>query len=110
MGLGWPWMRLGAFLAFRLLFGSSPDTIPAPFRTPQRRIVTVLPSNMSTSHPAPPCVPRSKLPGECLGGVPPLSWLPVPVSIGLQPWFSSQAPSSACGLGLALSDGATARG
>lgn len=103
-------MGLGVALdEVRGLFGPSPDTIPSPFRTPQRGIVTVLPSNMSTSHPAPPCVPRSKLPGECLG-VPPLSWLPVPVSTGLQPWFSSQAPSPACGLGLALSDGATAGG
>ncbi|XP_055268501.1 adrenocortical dysplasia protein homolog isoform X4 [Moschus berezovskii] len=35
-----------------------------PFRTPQRGIVMVLPSSMSTSHLAPPCVPRSRLPGS----------------------------------------------
>lgn len=37
------------------------------FRTPQRSIVMVPPSNMCTIHPALPSVPRSKLPGECLG-------------------------------------------
>ena len=67
----------------------------------------VLPSSMSTSHLAPLCVPRSRLPGECLG-LPLRSSLPVSVPPDLKPRFSSQAPSPARGLGLALSDGATA--
>lgn len=67
----------------------------------------VPPSNMSTSHPALPSVPRSSPPGECLG-LSPFSWSPAPVFFDRQPWFSSQAPSPAPGLGLALSDGATA--
>ncbi|XP_055268502.1 adrenocortical dysplasia protein homolog isoform X5 [Moschus berezovskii] len=37
---------------------------PAVSGTPQRGIVMVLPSSMSTSHLAPPCVPRSRLPGS----------------------------------------------
>ena len=37
------------------------------FRVPQRSTVMVLPSSMSTTHPALPSVPRSRLPGERLG-------------------------------------------
>lgn len=53
----------------------------------------VLPSSMSTSHPAPPCVPRSKLSGECQG-LPPAfshqSQSPLPYSHGFLPRLPPQ--------------------
>lgn len=38
-----------------------------PFRNPQRGIMMLLLSSINMRHPLPPSMPKSKLPGECLG-------------------------------------------